>query len=246
MERLPEELQLRILEHFDASPSSELKARQEPSLDLTKSAMQPLKNVACLSKRWRRIALPLLFKHACLRVDHAVRQSWLDCCLHDETALKYSEPANGRFADVDQYHLDILRASPRTAADMDVTPSLWLRKIRSANNASEHEQSSKVWASRIYHASKDFIDFVLKNRLQKRVESFVLVSVGMQAVKVGQIPSPIVYEWRYEAAAAMWQHILSIIDPVRVVIVAPPMEIACFCNCFMSLDAGKLVPLKKR
>ena len=242
MDTLPEELQLRILDYLGSTPPSELKARHEPDLNLTLSPSQQLKNVSTVSKNWRRISLPLLFKHACLRIDRPPRESWLDCCLHNGSSLKYGDSDTPPPVDIDQYHRDILRASPRTAADMDLTPSLWLRKIRSANNANEHEQSTKVWASRIYHASKDFITFIAAHRLEKRISSFVLVSDGMGCAKVGQLPSPVLYEWRYEAAAAMWQHLLSIIDPQRVAVVAPPTELACFCNSFISLDAGKTSP----
>lgn len=243
MDTLPEELRLRILEYLDAAPPSELKARHEPNLNLTVRPSHPLKNVSTLSKDWRRITLPVLFDHACVRIDRSIRENWLECCLHDGSSLKYGESHPCPPAEIDQYHRDILRASPRTAADMDVTPSLWLRKIRSANNANEHEQSTKVWASRIYHASKDFISFITANRLEKRISSFVLISDAMGCAKVGQLPSPVLYEWRYEAAAAMWQHFLSIIDPQRVAVVAPPAELACFCNSFISLDAGKTTPL---
>lgn len=248
MDTLPEELQLRILEYLDAAPPSELKARHEPSLNLTLSSSHPLKNVSAVSKNWRRISLPLLFEHVCLRIDRPTRESWLDCCLRDGSSLKHQDSDTPPPANIDQYHRDVLCASPRTAADMDLTPSLWLRKMRSANNADEHEQGTKVWAARIYHASKDFITFITANRLEKRILSVVLVSDGMGCAKVGQLPSPVLYDWRYEAAAAMWQHLLSIIDPQRLAIVAPPTELACFCNSFISLDAGKstLLPQSSR
>lgn len=239
MESLPEELHLRILEHLDSVPPSELRARQEPSLKLILSDSHPLKNVSLLSKHWRRIVLPLLFRYACLQIDGQIQSSWLKCCLYDGTTMKFGNAENSPPANVDQYHLDMLRASPRTAADMDVTPSLWLRKIRSANNADVYEQTTKAWASRVYHASKDFLSFVIAHRLEKRISSLILLSGSMGTTKVGQLPSPILYDWRYEASAAMWQHLLSILDPRRIAIVAPPMELACFCNSFISLDAGE-------
>lgn len=239
MERLPEELQLRILEHLDSRPPSELKARQEPNLNLISSEEAALKNASCLSKRWRRIALPFLFRHACLQVDRPVNASWLECCLHNGASLRLGASEAPPRTDPDRYHFDMLSASPRTAADMDVTPSLWLRKIRSANNANIHEQETKAWAARIYHASRDFLSFITTSRLESQISSFVLLSDGMKTTKVGQLPSHILYDWRYEASAAMWQHLLSVIDPYRVAIVAPPMELACFCNSFINLDAGE-------
>lgn len=239
MDRLPEELQLRILEHLHTIPPSERKARQEPKLDLTLAEEQPLKVASCLSKQWRRITLPLLFRHTCLRIDGLVKDAWRRCCLHNETSLKFLESDAGGLPSVDEYHMDMLQASPRTAANMDTTSSVWLRRNRGANNANAYENDSKVWASRMYHASKDFLDFISSHCLGKHVTSFVLLSDSMHLGKVEQLPSPVQYDWRYEASAVLWQHLLSVINPETIAIVAPPMELACFCNSFVTLSSGK-------
>lgn len=241
MDNLPEELQLRILEHLDSTPPSELNARQEPNLALTTSSEHPLKTASCLSKHWRRIVLPLLFTHACLRVDTSVRERWLECCLHNDTTLKHADAKTSHAppSDVDRYHLEMLQASPRSAANMDVISPSWLRELRRGNNPTVYEHSTKAWAARIHHASRDFVTFVANNRLHKQISSLVLLSDGMQCGKVGRLPSPGIYDWRYEASAAMWQHLLSIFNPSRVAIVAPPVELAWFCNSFVNLDAGE-------
>lgn len=44
---------------------------------------------------------------------------------------------------------------------------------------------------------------------------------------------------RYDASAAMWQHLFSVMDPQRVAIVAPPMVLAFFCNALIRMEAGE-------
>lgn len=66
IELLPNELLSNIFGFLDSPKpsSSESVLHDEPHFELTKSDNAPLKAVACVSKRWRRSIIPLLFKHA--------------------------------------------------------------------------------------------------------------------------------------------------------------------------------------
>lgn len=211
MDGLPEELQLRILEYLDSTPPSELKARQEPSLNLTRSQHNSLKNSSGISKRWRRIALPLLFKHACLRVDRPVRKRWIKCCLYDDTTPKHRLSDSPPLADVDQYHLDMQLDFSDTDGDTEDMLN------------DKQEQETRALALRTYHASKDFITFVTTNHLGDHVSTFVLLSDITNTAEVRKLPGPLgkkhMLAWRYEASALMWQHLLSVVHPLRVTIV---------------------------
>jgi hypothetical protein len=70
-ELLPNELLANIFEFLDSpKPSSfESVLHDEPHFNLTKSNNTPLKAASCVSKRWRRGTIPLLFKHAQLIVE---------------------------------------------------------------------------------------------------------------------------------------------------------------------------------
>ncbi|CZT24414.1 uncharacterized protein RCC_10140 [Ramularia collo-cygni] len=59
---LPEELLLSIFALLDNKPPSITKSRQEPSLELTWSNIHVLKDISSVSRSWRRITLPLLFR----------------------------------------------------------------------------------------------------------------------------------------------------------------------------------------
>lgn len=186
--KLPEELWASIFEYCDSTPPSIVKARLEPSLDLTKSTNQTLKNISVVSKDWRRIVLPLLFTSACLQLD--LRQ-WAE---------------------------EIPRLAKRVDKRADVSTS------RSAD-AQDGLVDYKPW---IPSAIEDFCGFVLAAQLAPVVQSFVLVidrayrsnekASPEQRRRHSKRPSPAV-------AAALWQYTLSIIDPGRVVIMAPPNEL---------------------
>jgi hypothetical protein len=71
VELLPNELLADIFEFLDSPKpsSSESVLHDEPHFNLTKSNNAPLKAASCVSKRWRRGTIPLLFKHAQLVVE---------------------------------------------------------------------------------------------------------------------------------------------------------------------------------
>jgi hypothetical protein len=71
VELLPNELLANIFEFLDSPKpsSSESVLHDEPHFNLTKSNNAPLKAASCVSKRWRRGTIPLLFKHAQLVVE---------------------------------------------------------------------------------------------------------------------------------------------------------------------------------
>lgn len=65
VELLPNELLSQIFEYLDSPKpsSSDSVLHDEPHFDLTKSDNTPLKAAACVSKRWRRGTMPLLFRN---------------------------------------------------------------------------------------------------------------------------------------------------------------------------------------
>lgn len=220
MEKLPEELQLHIFEFLDSRPLSEVNARQEPSLALTTSTHHDLKNASYISRRWRRIVLPLLFKHARLRLDVDPRNHWENCqaCARSPGVLP-CQP----------YHTEMAEIMNRSIAG----DSTSRRSFSPSDNVMyrSHESATAVWANRMYHALDDFLAFLQSASLLSAVQSLVLVTDRMLAEKSGRFPHESGQrEWRYRASAAFWRHLLSHISPNRIVTVAPPTELACLMN----------------
>lgn len=156
MDRLPEELQLRILEYLDSGPPSESRARQEPTLGLPRSEHHSLKEVASVSKHWRRLTLPQLFRHAHFQIDIPVQKHWKECCLHDDSTLRVDAPRDTP-PGVDAYHSEMIQTLSRTTGDTQRLSAQ--SRTRSKTTDDVHEYDTKVWAWRIYHAMKDFVGF---------------------------------------------------------------------------------------
>lgn len=76
---LPEELLVHVISFLSPPAPSSLKIRHEPNLQLACSDYTPLKNLSLVSKQWRRLVLPALFRFSRLRVDIPPRDEWADC-----------------------------------------------------------------------------------------------------------------------------------------------------------------------
>jgi hypothetical protein len=61
---LPNELLSNIFGNLDGPQPSASAVHDEPTFDLTQSEVTNLKSISCVSKRWRRAILPVLFRHA--------------------------------------------------------------------------------------------------------------------------------------------------------------------------------------
>lgn len=227
MDTLPEELQLQVFHFLDAEPPSTVKARHEPSLNLTKSTQQYLKPVSRVSKSWRRIVLPLLIKHACLRLDDPPRREWDDC--------KACGKHRGQ-RQCQKYHAEMAEAMNQfVAAERQTTDGHTDGKLSfsPSDNVTyrSYEFATAVWANRIYHSLEDFLSFLRLNSLASAVQSFVLVSDRMLSGKAGRFPHESGQgEWRYPASAGFWWQLLSCVKPKRIATVAPPVELACLMN----------------
>ena len=217
IDQFPAELIVSIFEYLDPTAPSESRARHEPSLQITQSQYHPLKNVSTVSKRWRRIVLPLLFRHSRLRIDAPPRAEWSACpaCgIRPQESLK---------SQTGQYHFDMMKAyeeDPRVDF------------ISEINTGGRPDQfSTSRWALRFYHVLQDFLNFIHHSQLASYIQSFTLLSDKMFNDKLGRFPHlSTSIDRRYPAAAAFWQHLLSETSPLRIAIVAPPIELACLTN----------------
>ncbi|KAH8911743.1 hypothetical protein BR93DRAFT_12792 [Coniochaeta sp. PMI_546] len=63
IETLPPELIFHIFFFLDRPAPSDVRLRDQPSPSMLSSSDAPLKSVSCVSKRWRAIVLPVLFRH---------------------------------------------------------------------------------------------------------------------------------------------------------------------------------------
>ena len=180
-----------------------------------------------MSKRWRRIVLPLLFKHACLRLDVPPRSEWDHCAACGR--MPGNEPCERYHAEMTEVMQLSVPARPLGTCASNIS----LHAVSPFDNVlyEHYECSTAIWATRMYHALDDFLKFLRYRNLTPAIQSFVLVSDRMLEEKNGRFPHETGQsEWRYPASAAFWRHLLSFVSPKRITTVAPPMELACFMN----------------
>lgn len=232
---LPEELQLLILEFLDSSPPSSTRLRQEPSLTLTDNEDRTLKRISLVSKRWRRLVLPTLFKYARLRLDRPPRIEWGTCPVCNRsvfaTGNHHTAQPHG-LGHIDQYHADMVSAAAHR--DSNATSQKLHTEVSTEGGDALVIQPliTFAWIQRFYHAMLDFLVFLQDSDIANVIESFVLYTDQMLEAKLHRFPHEAAdKDWRFPASAAFWAHLLTVIDPSTITIVAPPLDLACLTNC---------------
>lgn len=240
LDSLPEELQFHILQHLDAPPPSSQRLRQEPSLGLTSSDEVTLKSISVISKRWRRLVLPILFKHARFRLDAPPNPHWDGCYVCNEAAMSgstTSTPQDHQRDRVDQYHIDMVaaaleRCNVNLRAGQTDDEAQQMGQIAFEEKERLKPSKALAWIPRFYHGLQDFLTFLEQHDLIKVVIGFVLYTDRMLEQKLHRFPHQAAdRDWRFPASAAFWSHLLSTVNPGVVTIVAPPMDLACLTNC---------------
>jgi hypothetical protein len=241
MNALPEELQLLIISFLDSPSPSSRKLRLEPSLSLTDSPDCVLKRLSLVCKRWRRLVLPTLFVYTRLRLDAPPDFGWNTCRVCDDAAITAGSHAThkpeGDVPPADDYHADMVNAA--LAQCNDSLRAGWsddeaqqMGKIAFATKERLLPSTALAWIPRFYHPMLDFIHFLQNHDLMKMVDSFVLYTDQMLGEKLHRFPHEVAdKDWRFPASAAFWAHLLAVIDPSTVTILAPPIDLACLTNC---------------
>ena len=232
---LPEELQLLILEILDSPAPSSTRLRQEPSLALTDNEDRTLKHISLVSKRWRRLVLPTLFKYAKIRLDRSPRTEWNACPACNGSILATVERNTARpqeLGHIDQYHVDMVSAAAQRDFSSTLGKSHAEVPMERGDALVVQPSTTFTWIQRFYHAMLDFVDFLQDNDIANHVENVVVYTDQMLEAKLHRFPHEAAdKDWRFPASAAFWAHLLTVIDPFTITIVAPPLDLACLTNC---------------
>lgn len=239
---LPEELQTLVISFLDSPSPSSRKLRLEPSLSLTNSPDSTLKQLSLVSKRWRRLVLPTMFIHTRLRLDAPPDLGWTPCRVCDEAAISTAgshapHQPGGNSPAVDDYHAEMVTAALAQCNDSlqagrSDDEAQQMGEIAFATKERLLPSTALAWIPRFYHPMLDFIRFIQNHDLTKVVDSFVLYTDQMLGEKLHRFPHEVAdKDWRFPASAAFWAHLLTVIDPSTVTILAPPIDLACLTNC---------------
>jgi hypothetical protein len=233
---LPEELQQLILEFLDSPSPSSGRLRHEPCLELTDSEDRTLKRISLVSKRWRRLVLPTLFKYARLRLDRPPRTEWNACPVCNGSVFATGRiPTAGPnvLGDIDQYHVEMISAA-LSQREISLTSGKSYTESPTENEDAPavHPSSTFTWIQRFYHSMLDFLMFLEENDIANIIDNFVLYTDQTLEAKLHRFPHEAAdKDWRFPASAAFWGHLLSVINPSTITILAPPLDLACLTNC---------------
>ncbi|GIZ39611.1 hypothetical protein CKM354_000299000 [Cercospora kikuchii] len=104
------------------------------------------------------------------------------------------------------------------------------------NQALPSLQGTLEVALQWYHCLRDYLEFIQAHALETCVQSFALITEDCGIV-YDRYPhrSAANQDYRYRAAAALWQHLLQTIAPIRILIVASPGDLGCVTNCAIDM-----------
>jgi len=233
MQSLPNELLIHIASQLDLPPPSVLKFRHEPTPQLTVSDSIPLKCLSQVSWRWRKIALPILFKYARIALDPEPQWVPVDARLVDSmqgqlTSLSHHEfriytkmrskfKSSSAFAyeeTFDDLLISLCRIQDGDKFLKSVPRILWL----------PHLPSSFTQFGRFVHR------YTLKHHI-KNVVVYTHQEYELRPVTTANAPMA-------RAVNEIWTHVFSYIEPTRVVVAAPPTTMAGLLDTQMqSADA---------
>ena len=235
LNNLPEELQLLILEFLDSPAPSSTRLRQEPSLALTDNEDRTLKRISLVSKRWRRLVLPTLFKYSRICLDRPPRAEWDACPVCNRSVFatgKRNTALPNELGHIDQYHVDMVSAAAHRDSNSTSTRLYAEVPVEGGDALAVQPSTTFTWIQRFYHVMLDFLGFLQDNDIANLIETVVVYTGQMLEAKLHRFPHEVAdKDWRFPASAAFWAHLLAVIDPSTITIVAPPLDLACLTNC---------------
>lgn len=184
--------------------------------------------------------MPTLFKCARFRLDTPPKPEWAACNICNAAAISpdrmphQSETVSKK---VDQYHVDMVvaalaRCNGNLRAGRLDDEAQQMGQMAFAEKERIQPSAALAWIPRFYHALCDFIEFLGNYELAEKVETFVLYTDQMLDEKLHRFPHEAAdKDWRFPASAAFWAHLLSVIAPSTITILAPPTDLACLTNC---------------
>lgn len=218
---LPNELLIQIASQLDIEAPSVARFAHEPSSELTSSKSTPLKDLSQVSRRWREIVIPILFRYT--RVLLETTQQWvpLDARLIESMQGQLSTLSNHEFMIYTKMRSK-LKSSSAFAFDQSFDDILInLCRIQ------EDDEFLKAFPSKLWlpHLSKDFTEFcriVSRYKLKQHIKSVVVhTDIEYRLHHVSTANAPLA-----RAVAEMWTQIFSCLEPTRVVVAAPPATLA--------------------
>lgn len=218
---LPNELLIQIASHLDIEAPSVTKFAHEPSTELTNSDCTPLKSLSKVSRRWRNIVVPLLFKAVRVSLDPNPQWVPLDARLIESMQGQLSTLSNHEFMIYTKMRSKFKSSS---AFAFDQAFDDILINLCRIQEGDEFLKSSPtvLWLPHLSSSFADFGRIVSKYKLKQHIRSVVVhtdIEYGLRHVSTADAPLA-------RAVAEIWTQIFACLEPSRVVVAAPPATLA--------------------
>lgn len=218
---LPNELLIQIASHLDVEAPSIAKFAYEPSTELTSFGSSPLKVLSCVSWRWRKIVIPILFKHVRIPLDQNPQWVPLDARLIESMQGQLSTLSNHEFMIYTKMRSKFKSSS---AFAFDQSFDDILINLCRIQEGDEFLKSSPtiLWLPHLSSSFTDFSRLVSKYQLKQHIKSVVVhtdIEYGLRHVSTADAPLA-------RAVNEIWTQIFNCLEPSRVVVAAPPATLA--------------------
>ncbi|KAL2353601.1 hypothetical protein BJ546DRAFT_103675 [Cryomyces antarcticus] len=251
LNELPDELLLQVIDYLDAEPPSFSRLTQEPNLNLTVSGDCPLKALSTVSKVWRNLVLPVLFKHVRLCDSLRNASTWLNhgaeavldfgvdwSMLPRRTTMWVQAKLSASTDNDTRKCLELLEFPKPTDMRKGFPHSLGkIQCQKEDESAIQYDfQSLGLYGARfLYHwlpafqfQISLFLCFVARCNLSLRIESLVVTtnerSPGSSMVDASSGRDAKCRSILGECHDA-WYRLLSAISPTQIIVVAPPTSL---------------------
>ncbi|KAF2646036.1 hypothetical protein P280DRAFT_442 [Massarina eburnea CBS 473.64] len=219
---LPNELLIQIATYLDTPAPSVSKFAHEPTTSLTHSDHTPLKSLSLVSQRCRKIVLPLLFRYTRLQLDENPQWVPIDARLLDDMQSQLSTLSSHELQ-VYQRMRSKFKTSAAFAYD-EVFDDLLINLCRIEDDDAFLKNVPHIlWFPHLpRQAFADFCRFVKTHDMKKHIKSVVLFTD--KKYELHHVSSADAH--LAKAVAEIWTQIFSRLEPVRVVVAAPPTSMA--------------------
>jgi hypothetical protein len=232
MDSLPNELLIQIAIRLDAEAPSVTRFNHEPSTP-TECESTPLKILSCVSWRWRKITLPILFRYSRIPLDKEPQWVPIDARLVDSMQTQLSKLSNHEFQ---IYHK--MRSKFKSSANFayEETFDDLLINLCRIQEGDEFLKAAPdiLWLPHLIHSFDKFTAFVADYKLKHHIKSVVVHTDKEYELRhVSTANAPLA-----RAVADIWSSVFRHLEPTRVVVAAPPATLAGLLDTqMMSADA---------
>lgn len=233
MDSLPNELLIQIASHLNAEAPSVAKFAHEPCSNLTESESTPLKLLSLVSWRWRKIALPILFRYSRVALDQEPQWVPVDARLLDSMQTQMTKLSNHEFQIYQKMHSKLKNSSDFAYDEAFDDLLINLCRIQEGDDFLK-SAPYVLWLPHLVKTFDNFTNFVAQYALKHHIKSVVVHTTKEYELRhVATADAPLA-----RAVTEIWSSIFNHIEPGRVVVAAPPSTLAGLLDTqMMSGDA---------